>query len=114
MLTSKRAYPRPPIWNRDINTICPKVVSVTETSIGDSPVTQTAEVATNETPENLIFSFDEMGSNSNIVPITIKDTKPIASKKEDGIFLILCLNFEISIDLIITFFLSLFKSDIVN
>ena len=71
MLTSKRAYPRPPIWNRDINTICPKVVSVTETSIGDSPVTQTAEVATNNASKNLIFSFDEIGSNSNIVPITI-------------------------------------------
>lgn len=90
-LTNNSAYPNPPIWNKHINTICPKIVRFEHISIGDNPVTQTADVETNKASIKDKSLVVEIGRSKRIVPKIISEKKPKAKSSEDGTFLSFCL-----------------------
>ena len=103
-LTKSIAYPNPPIWNRLISTIWPNSVRVEHISIGDNPVTHTAEVAINKASIGEIALVVEKGSIRRNVPKRIIQKNPKANRKDDGRFLSFWCMCEIPMKAIIAFF----------
>lgn len=72
--------PRPPIWIRQIITICPKIVQFVKVSNGTSPVMQVAEVAVNRAS---IYEappvFELIGKLNKTEPISISKANPQAT-----------------------------------
>ena len=75
-----------------------------ETSIGESPVTQTAEVATKKASVSEMPEVVETGSSSSAVPVRIIERKPVVRSTDGGVFLIFLLKLLRPMWFIIAFF----------
>lgn len=74
-----------------MSTPCPKRVREVDTSIGERPVTQTAEVATKKASVIEIPEVVETGRSSSAVPVSIIERKPVVRSTDGGVFLIFLL-----------------------